>query len=332
MASNDLNGRELRGGIDLGGTKIQAIVIDQEHRVVASARRPTPTRGDARDVLNALGATLDDATREAGIATRSLAGVGLGTPGAVDARRGTVVNAGNLPGFGEVVPLAAMLESATGVNVQLGNDVGVALDAEARLGIGREFPSFVGVWWGTGVGGGVVLDGQRWLGRGAAGEIGHTVVVRDGAICPCGRRGCLEAYAGRRAMELRVRKLAERGVSTILFEVMEKRQRDRLTSGVWARALEKRDRLALRTIERAIAALGAACASSVNLLDVGAIVIGGGLGTRLGAPYAQLIAEAMQPHLFRPQSPPAVRVAELGDLAGAIGASLLAFDVARAAR
>ena len=167
------------------------------------------------------------------------------------------------------------------------------------------------------------MRGERWLGRGAAGEIGHMVIKRNGALCPCGRRGCVEAYAGRRAMELRARKLVERGESTILFDLMKKKGVERLTSGIWAKALAKKDPMATRLIDRAVVSLAAGLASSVNLLDVEAIVIGGGLGSRLGEPFAARIAQAMQPHLFRPDVPPQVRVAALGDLAGAIGASLL---------
>lgn len=320
--------RSLRGGIDLGGTKIQAVIVDAESRVLGAARRPTPTVGGPRDVVRELAATLRDATREAGVELTRLERVGVGTPGAVDGRRGTVANARNLPGFEGAVPLVSLLEGEIGAHVFLGNDVGVALDAEARLGAGKDVGSFVGAWWGTGIGGGVILRGERWLGRGAAGEIGHTVVKRNGARCPCGRRGCLEAYAGRRAMELRARKLVERGEKTLLFELMEKKGLERLTSGVWAKALEKQDELATRLVERAVCALAAALASSVNLLDVEAVVIGGGLGSRLGEPYAARIAERMQPHLFRPDAPPPVRVAALGDLAGAIGASLLGERVA----
>jgi glucokinase len=124
-------------------------------------------------------------------------------------------------------------------------------------------------------------------------------------------------------MELRARKLARRGEKTMLFDLMEKKDLDRLTSGVWARALAKRDKLATRLVDRATSALAASLASTVNLLDVEAIVLGGGLGSRLGVPYANRIAERMLPHLFRPEAAPPVRMSALGDLAGAIGASLL---------
>ena len=129
--------------------------------------------------------------------------------------------------------------------MRLGNDVQVATDAEFQLGAARDFDSVLGVFWGTGVGGGLVLDGKPWVGRGSAGEIGHVVVRRDGARCPCGRRGCMEAYAGRAAMEARARRLQPEGEHTALFDIMRKRGRERLTSGVWARALRAEDPMAV---------------------------------------------------------------------------------------
>jgi glucokinase len=138
----------------------------------------------------------------------------------------------------------------------------------------------------------------------------------------------MEAYAGRAAMEEHARKLHEKGRHTDLFRLMKERERTRLTSGIWERALHHDDKLAIEIIERAVRALGAGVASAVNLLDVEAVIIGGGLGVRLGDPYAKRIAEAMQPHLFADSRPPDVHVASLGDLGGAIGASLLLRPVA----
>jgi glucokinase len=236
---------------------------------------------------------------------------------------GSVTSARNLPDWEGTFPLAAKLKQALGAQVRLGNDVQVATAAEFQLGAGRPFSSLLGVFWGTGVGGGVILDGEAWRGRGGAGEIGHMVVVIDGARCTCGRRGCMEAYAGRAAMERHVSKLVEKGEQTDLFKLAKQHDRTRLTSGIWARALEKGDPLAEKMIERAIQALGAGVASAVNLLDVEAVILGGGLGVRLGAPAAKRIADAMAPHLFADSRPPHVEVAALGDLGGAIGASLL---------
>jgi glucokinase len=310
------------GGIDLGGTKIQTVIVDDDHNVLGSSRRPTPTSGGPKDVAEEMAQALRDAAKAAELEPASLAGIGVGSPGTIE--NGNVTRARNLPGWEGTFPLASTLKDALGAAVKVGNDVQVATDAEFKLGAGRLYDSLLGVFWGTGVGGGIVLDGRPWTGRGSAGEIGHMVVEIDGALCTCGRRGCIEAYAGRASMEAHARELHEqKGRKTDLFKLMKERDRTRVTSGIWARALEREDKLAIHAIDRAVRALGAGIASAVNLLDIEGVIIGGGLGVRLGHPYAKRIAEAMQPHLFADSRPPHVHVAALGDLGGAIGAALL---------
>ena len=315
---------DLRGGIDLGGTKIQAAVIDTAGEVKGEARHPTPTDGGPKDVASAMAAALVEAAESAGVKSSDLQGVGVGSPGDVDEKAGTVSSAKNLPEWDGTFELGAALEKDLGTTVRLGNDVQVATEAEFHLGAGKDFDSLIGVFWGTGVGGGLILGGKPWLGRGAAGEIGHMVIKRGGTKCPCGRRGCMEAYAGRAAMEAEARRRQEDGEKTDLFKIMEERGRTRLMSGIWDRALRRNDPLATKLIDEAVEALGAGVASVQNVLDVEAIIVGGGLGIRLGEPYAQRIAEAMRPHLFVDSQPPAMHVAALGDLGGAIGAALLA--------
>ena len=230
-----------RAGIDLGATKIQAVVVGPDHAVVGQARNPTPTEGGPHDVAARIADSVREAAEGAGVAVEELGGIGIGSPGAVDQDAGTVASARNLPNWEAPFPLAAVLTETLGPPTRVDNDVQVAVLGELELGAGKPFSSFLGVWWGTGVGGGIVLDRSLWLGRGAAGEIGHMVVKRGGARCPCGRLGCLEAYAGRGAMEARARELHDRGRKTDLFHLMEKRGRDRLTSGVWADALDRDD-------------------------------------------------------------------------------------------
>ncbi|HEX6654378.1 MAG TPA: ROK family protein [Thermoleophilaceae bacterium] len=313
----------IRGGIDLGGTKIQAVVVDDGGDVLGSSRMPTPTTGGPPDVAETMADAIRDAAKQADADTGDLEGVGVGSPGAVADDEGTVAAARNLPDWEEAYPLRDDLASRLDTRIRLGNDVQVATDAEFELGAAQQYDSILGVFWGTGVGGGIVLDGKPWLGRSAAGEIGHVVVNMGGRKCPCGRRGCMEAYAGRLALERRARELEEKGEHTNLFEIMEERGRDRLTSGVWARALKAEDEVARKLIHQAVKALGAGVASCVNVLDVEAVVIGGGMGVRLGEPYVRKIREAMMPHLFVDSRPPAIVGATLGDLGGAIGASLL---------
>ncbi len=315
--------RRIVGGLDLGGTKIQAVLLDGRRNVIAEMRRPTPRDGGPPAVVEALAGALFDVCEEAGVETRELTGVGVGSPGAIDGRRGVVTGARNLPGEGAAIKMTAGLREITGTRAYVENDVTVGVWAEYALGAAQRSKSLLGVWWGTGVGGGIVLRGKTWEGRGAAAELGHVVVKIGGARCTCGRRGCLEAYAGRGSMEIRAREMHDRGHKTDLFKIMEKRGRTRLQSGVWERALEQGDPMAVELIDRAVEALGAGVGSAVNLLDVETVVIGGGLGTRLGEPYVERIREAMMPHLFVDDRPPAVRLAALGDLGGAIGAALL---------
>ena len=320
MASGSDN---LRGGIDLGGTKIQTAILDGGGKVLGESRRPTPTSGGPQDVADEMAAALREAAGEAGLETGALEGIGVGSPGDVDEATGVVSGARNLPRWDGSFPLAQVLKKDLGAEIRIGNDVQVATEAEFHLGAGREFRSLIGVFWGTGVGGGLVLDGRPWLGRGAAGEIGHMVVKRGGAKCPCGRKGCMEAYSGRAAMEVEARRQHEEGVKTDLFKLMRKHDRDRLTSGIWERALDHGDDLAEKLIDRAIEALGTGIASAVNLLDPEAVILGGGLGVRFGDRYMEPLTKEMAKHLFVDERPPAVRVASLGDLGGAIGASLL---------
>lgn len=313
----------LRAGVDLGGTKIQVVVLDSEGGVIGQCRVPTPQDQGSSGVLSAIINAVNSAVLDAGAQLNDLMGVGLGSPGQIDHAAGTVSHAGNLPDWLGTVAVTSVLRDALGVPIELANDVQVGIMAESKLGAGRPYTSMLGIFCGTGVGGGVVIHDELWLGRGAAGEIGHMVVVPNGEKCPCGRRGCLEAYAGRAAMEIEARRRVKHGHKTDLFRIMERKGRDRLASGVWAKALAHDDKMAKRLIHRAEWAVGLAAASAANLLDVEAIIIGGGLGCRLGPPFVDRIRAAMMPHLILPERPPQVLVAALGDLGGATGAALL---------
>ena len=311
-------------GIDLGGTKIQTVVVDGDWQVLGQARHPTPTTGGPDDVIAAMADSVAESCADAGVEPSALAATGVGSPGAIDGRAGTVSTALNLPDWAGTVPMGPKLTDLLQVPTFIGNDVQVATEAEFDIGAGRPYDSILGVFWGTGVGGGLILGGKPWLGRGSAGEIGHMVIRRGGAKCPCGRRGCVEAYAGRKAMESRARKEVADGKETKLFNIMEEHHKDRLTSGIWDRAVEHGDDMAIALMDRAVKALAAGIASAVNLLDIEAVILGGGLGVRFGDRYLPRIQSRMHHHLFKEDDPPAMHVASLGDLGGAIGAAQLA--------
>ena len=311
--------------MDVGGTKIQSAAM-RAKKVVGGHRAGTPLTG-AKDVATAIGDAVAKAIADAGAEHADLTAVGIGAPGAIDTEAGTVSSSPNLPGFQEAAPVAlgAMVSEALGgVPVRLDNDVRVAILGEWKRGAGRGYRNLLGVWVGTGVGGGLVLDGKVYQGQGAAGEIGHMIVKPGGRVCSDGRRGHLEAYAGRGQMEVQARRLVKEGHKTDLFDIMAKRGRTRLSSGVWAVALEKKDKMARELVDDAVEALGVGVASVQNLLALEAIVIGGGLGDRLGPTFVDRIRDAMGPLLFVPEQPPALLSSEFRDLSGAVGAAVLA--------
>jgi glucokinase len=204
------------------------------------------------------------------------------------------------------------------------NDVRVAILGEWKRGAGRGFRNLLGVWVGTGVGGGLILNDEPYRGQGAAAEIGHIIVKPGGRVCSDGRKGHLEAYAGRGRMEVYARELYEGGRKTNLFKIMEKKGRTRMSSGVIAEALEEHDKLAEELIDGAVGALATGLASVQNLLALEAIVIGGGLGDRLGEPFLRRIEKEMAPLMFVPDRPPSMLMSAFGDLSGAVGAAVLA--------
>jgi glucokinase len=310
----------LTAGVDLGGTKIQTVVV-RARRVIGQCRVPTPHTGP-NDVVHAIAGTITAALHEAAMPRSELRAIGIGSPGEIDSEAGTVAKAANLPGMIGPFPLGPSVSRLVGrLPARVDNDVRVAIVGEYRRGAGRPYKNVLGVFCGTGVGGGLILEGRLRHGRGGAGEIGHTVVKDGGRRCTCGRVGCLEAYAGRQSIENTARDAVKKGRKTDLFDIMADRGRDRLTSGVIARALEKGDKLTVELIEEAVWAMGIALASAQNLLDVEAIIIGGGLGDRLGQPFVERVQASMAPHLF--DDAPDIVGTELGDLSGAVGAAVM---------
>jgi glucokinase len=320
----------LIGGIDLGGTKIAAAVLDADHKVVAYRRRPTPDKGGPADVVRAMAVTMQEAAIDAGTEAHRLLAVGVGSPGSVNTETGAVSGAGNLPDWDGTFQLGMALREELGTEVRVGNDVQVGTRAEYELGAGADYSSLLGVFWGTGVGGGIIINGEPWLGRGRAGEIGHTLVRRGGAKGLNGLNGTVEAYAGRKAMEAKARREVKKGRKTKLFKLMKKHEKTHLTSAIWQRALEDGDELAEDLLNRAVAALSAGIGSAINLLDPEAVVIGGGLGVRFADTLVPEIIDGMKPYLLNKENPPEVKVAALGDEGGVIGASLLVKDVIEA--
>jgi glucokinase len=304
-------------GIDLGGTKVYAVAT-QAGQVLGEAKEKTPVHGGPLGVVDVLAAVVRQ------LAPEGVESVGVGAPGAIDHTTGVIRWAPNLPGWIEPFGLADALSEATGGSrVLVDNDVNVGTLAEYQLGAGQGQDNLLGIFVGTGVGGGLILDGALRRGpTGFAGEIGHMVVRPGGRRCGCGGRGHVEAYAGRSGMERRARQLADRGSDTVLVSLAKAR---RMTSSVFARALAAKDTVAINLIETAVQVLAQALAASVTMLDVPLVVIGGGLADRLAPSFVARIQAATAELVPAAQAGDLSIVSGLlGDRGGALGAALLA--------
>ena len=302
-------------GVDLGGTKVLAVRVDGAGDIVAQSKAKTPVQGGPMAVVDGIVKVVRE------LDPGGDAPVGVGAPGVVDVERGIVHAAPNLPGWTQPFGLgAALSEALGGVRVVVDNDVNVGTLAEHRLGAGQGASNVLGVFVGTGVGGGLVLDGRLRRGpTGMAGEIGHVVVRPNGRVCGCGGRGHVEAYAGRAGMERRARELEAKGHDTVLIDLAKVK---RMTSSVWAKALATGDRVAIELLDENVAALGQAIAGAATLLDIEHVVVGGGLTDRLGPSYVVRVGQAARAQVFAGHTLQVVP-ARLRDNAGALGAALL---------
>ena len=310
-------------GLDLGGANISVVVLDGEDEVRGHAQMKTPPGGERAQVLEVMEAAVHAALGDAGLTMDDVDGIGVGTPGVVI--DGTVGNAANVPGWQERFSLREGVQSRLDKPVRVANDVTAASVAEHRLGAGQGHDDVLVVFVGTGVGGGLILRGEQYEGAfGGAGEFGHTVVDVGGKVCPCGRRGCVEAYTSRRSMEMAVDRAVNSGVDTVVPALVEKHGAQRLSATIVREALELGDPLTADLVDGAADALGAGIASAVNLLDVGLVVVGGSLADALGPPFLRKVEAAMWPSLFLVPSRVELVAATLGDDGGAVGAAIIA--------
>ncbi|HQX09161.1 MAG TPA: ROK family protein [Thermoflexales bacterium] len=316
-------------GIDLGGTKILAAVVDEAGKVVASAKKTTQAQQGPQVVMKRLIKAMDDAVERAGLAKEDIAAIGIGVPGIIDAPRGVIIRITNIPGM-ENVEISRMLREWRPVPVVLSNDVRVAATGELRMGAGRGLRSMVTIFVGTGIGGGLILDGKIYEGtRGSAGEVGHMITMAGGPYAPGGGiRGGIEAIASRTAIERDLRAGIAAGRKTILPELLAEKN-GALTSSVLSAAVEADDALTVEVLRRAAYYLGLHAASLINVLDPQALIYGGGVVEGLGHWMIDMIATTAREHAINRTGIEKVRIVEaaLGEHAGVVGAALMAADL-----
>ena len=320
---------KIYAGIDLGGTSFIAVVADEKGKVLGSSDCATVPGAKPEETMAAIADHVMLAAKDAQIRIKRVKGIGIGAPGAVDLKKGIVVKAPNL-GWVDV-PLAKRLKKQLGPDVVLGNDVQVAIIGEHAFGAAKGVDRAIGIWVGTGIGGGLINDGEIDRGfRGAAGEIGHMLIKEDGPKCGCGRNGCVEALASRTAMERDMRAMAAKKKSCITLDIMKERGKERMTSSVMQRALKADCPVMKDVVKNAQHYLGLLAGNLVNVYDPEMIVIGGGVAQRLKEDFVAPIAAVARSRFLRPDPEERLRIvaAELGDYSGALGASVLARKMA----
>lgn len=306
-------------GVDIGGTKVAAGVVDERGTIVATTHRYTPA-DDVSRIEDAIVAAVGELTSKYDVEA-----VGIGAAGFIDAQRSTVMFSPNLAWRDE--PLQASLERRLRLPVVVENDANAAAWAEVRFGAGRRFDHVVTVTVGTGIGGGIVVNGQLLRGQfGAAAEIGHVTVVPDGRRCGCGLQGCWEQYASGRALVRAGRSLA-RASPEIAGELLRLAggRSDNITGEMITQAAAAGDMAALQCFDVVGTWLGRGLAGLAAILDPGLFIIGGGVsaaGEVLRAPALAAYREHLTGGGHRPLAE--LRIAELGPEAGLVGAADLA--------
>ncbi len=314
-------------GVDLGATKVLAGVVDANHTILATAKRATKGGLGVEAVVERLAKTVKDAVKQADLSLDDIGGVCSAAPGALNPEDGIVRFAPNIEGW-ENIPFAHLLsEQLSSVPVFIENDCNLGALGELTLGVARGVKNMVGIFVGTGIGGGIVLDGKVWRGSHmTAGEVGHMVVLADGPVCGCGKRGCLESVSSRTAIERDIRLGLRAGRESMMAEWLQREGRDRITSGVLAEAYEKRDPLVYEVISRSQHYLGIFIGSILNFIDPDMIVVGGGVAEALGEAYVEPVRAVAYQYAMNRRDARTVPIvlAELGDNAVLLGAAVYA--------
>lgn len=303
-------------GIDVGGTYIKGIILDEAGKAAAKYSVPTPAGEELDGGIDALAEKL---AQTAGVVFSDLKGVGVGCPGQIDVKRGTVVFAGNL--HLKNYPLKQILEKKLNLPVKICNDANAAALGEAKFGAGKGYKDSILVTLGTGVGGGIVIGGKLFQGYKSAGaEIGHMVIERGGDRCTCGRSGCFEAYCSARALTAKTKQAMEEDTSSEMWRAYSLQTADARTAFEFMNS----DRTAKKVAEWYLTRLACGLTNLANIFRPQVIMLGGGVaaqGSRLTIPLQALLDK----ELFggTAYAPVKIACAALGGDAGAYGAAAL---------
>ena len=307
-------------GVDLGGTKILAGIVEkQTGKVVFEVKNKTKKEKGNKKITAKIIETLEELLNNSNISKEEISSIGLGLAGQVNRDEGVLINAVNLDC--KDLNIKEILEQKFSIPVNIGNDVEVATFGELKFGAGKGYKDIVCIFVGTGVGSSIVKDGKIHLGASqSAGEIGHIIVDLNGRACACGGNGCLEAYASRTAIETRILGAVKKGRKSVITELTDGKS---ISSKHIKKSLEAHDEVVTQYVNEAIDYLSGGIASVINFYNPELIILGGGLIQSVEDFYLQTIKKARAKSLPTPAAKKEFKKAALGDYSGVIGAALL---------
>ncbi len=308
-------------GIDLGGTKIYSILCDSSGKIIARKKIKTQASSGFDAVFENIVTCYAELLKKSEIVDDEVEKIGLAVPSAVNTATGMLLDACNL-GW-KNVPLARMLSERLKKSVFMDNDVNMGVFGEYSFGAASKFSNVYGIFAGTGVGGGHICNGSINRGKNfTAGEVGHMVVKINGPECNCGRKGCLEAIAGKAGMVKYMKKQEEKNSMKTLLSEISPEWRTTVGSAALNECYKKKDALVVKAIDRASEAIGIAAANIINLIGVEALILGGGVIEEMGSVMLPVIAENARKYAIAGGAEGVeIIVSKLGDDAVALGAA-----------
>ncbi len=311
-----------RVGIDLGGTNIKAGIVNDMQEIIAKGSIPTNVQRSYQDVIKDMAELVQRLFQQSGLKADDILGIGVGSPGTIDAKTGTVIYSNNFEW--ENVPLVEELHKYLNYKIAISNDANCAALGEVKAGAAKNSSNVVLLTLGTGVGGGVVVDGKIFEGGHAGGaELGHTILVRDGVLCTCGRRGCLESYASATALIRQTKQAAMEHKESKIYAYCDN-DITKITGKTVFDAAADKDTAASKVVADYISYLGDGIVDFVNIFRPDKVLLSGGVCNQ-GAVLTDPLNAYIKKYCFAGErgTIPEVVIATLGNDAGIIGAAAL---------
>jgi glucokinase len=266
--------------LDIGGTKVLGAIFDENNNIVYRLKKKTKAEEGFEKIEERIIKLVDELITESGMNKDNLAAIGAGAPGIIDENSGEIIFTPNLPWRN--YNIRSVIEDRFKVPFYIGNDVKMGVLGEWKYGAGVNNKNIVGIFIGTGVGGGIIIDNKLYTGaRHSAGEVGHMVLNTEGPYCNCGQRGCLEAYSSKIAISREIKSQISMGRKSILKDMMEDNIMN-IRSKALKKAVEEKDELAIEVLDRAVYYLAAGAGSLINLFNPDMLILGGGVIEAVG--------------------------------------------------